>query len=88
MAPRRTSERDPPSDASASECASRNGLRAYGHASGADIPSLFDSVREHLELGYKSIRIQTAVPGIKAVYGVAAQAQASGERYDLSLIHI
>ncbi|WP_364747931.1 enolase C-terminal domain-like protein, partial [Arthrobacter sp. LAR12-1-1.1] len=43
---------------------------------------LFDSVREHLELGYKSIRIQTAVPGIKAVYGVAAQAQASGERYD------
>ena len=62
--------------------ASRNGLRAYGHASGADLPSLFDSVREHLELGYKSIRIQTAVPGIKAVYGVAAQAQASGERYD------
>lgn len=62
--------------------ASRNGLRAYGHASGSDIPSLFDSVREHLELGYKSIRIQTAVPGIKAVYGVAAQAQASGERYD------
>ena len=36
--------------------ASRNGLRAYGHASGADLPSLFDSVREHLELGYKSIR--------------------------------
>src|SRR3954452_8356887 len=62
--------------------ASRNGLRAYGHASGADNESLFDSVREHLELGYKSIRIQTAVPGIKAVYGVAAQAQASGERYD------
>ena len=31
--------------------ASRNGLRAYGHASGADLPSLFDSVREHLELG-------------------------------------
>ncbi|MCU1541459.1 MAG: bifunctional D-altronate/D-mannonate dehydratase, partial [Arthrobacter sp.] len=44
--------------------ASRNGLRAYGHASGADLESLFDSVREHLDLGYKSIRIQTAVPGI------------------------
>jgi mannonate dehydratase len=28
--------------------ASRNGLRAYGHASGSDIPSLFDSVREQL----------------------------------------
>ncbi|MBM7767035.1 mannonate dehydratase [Glutamicibacter nicotianae] len=49
---------------------------------GTDIPQLFDSIREHLELGYKSIRVQTAVPGIKAVYSVAAQAQSSGERYD------
>ena len=57
--------------------ASRNGLRAYGHASGTDTEQLFDSIREHLELGYKSIRVQTAVPGIKAVYGVAAQTQAS-----------
>ena len=50
---------------------------AYGHASGRDLPELFDSIREHLELGYRSIRVQTAVPGINAVYGVAAQAQAS-----------
>ena len=62
--------------------ASRNGLRAYGHASGMDLPSLFDSVREHLELGYKSVRIQTAVPSLKSIYGVASQVQASGERYD------
>ena len=54
--------------------ASRRGLRAYGHASGTDLPSLFDSIRMHLDQGYKSVRVQTAVPGIKAVYGVAATA--------------
>ena len=62
--------------------ASRTGLRAYGHASGRDLPELFDSIRHHRELGYRAIRVQTAIPGIRAVYGVAAQAQASGERYD------
>jgi len=62
--------------------ASRNALRTYGHASGRDIPELFDSIREHLDLGYKSIRVQTSIPGVKAVYGVAAQRQATGERYD------
>ncbi|MCZ2402443.1 D-galactonate dehydratase family protein [Paenarthrobacter sp. Z7-10] len=62
--------------------ASRTALQTYGHASGRDIPELFDSIRQHLEEGYKSIRVQTSVPGIKALYGVAAQAQATGERYD------
>ncbi|GAA1371639.1 D-mannonate dehydratase ManD [Catellatospora chokoriensis] len=60
--------------------ASRNGIMAYGHASGRDLPELFDSVRKHLALGFRSIRIQTSVPGIDAVYGVAAQSE--GERYD------
>jgi mannonate dehydratase len=62
--------------------ACRSGLRAYGHASGTTLPELFDSIREHLDRGYTAIRVQTAVPGIKALYGVAAQPQASGERYD------
>ena len=53
--------------------ASRNGIMAYGHASGRDLPELFDSIRHHQELGFRSIRVQTAVPGIDAVYGVAAQ---------------
>ncbi|MEZ0448003.1 D-mannonate dehydratase ManD [Cellulomonas sp. ICMP 17802] len=61
--------------------ASRNGLMAYGHASGVDLPSLFDSVREHQELGYRSIRVQTGVPGLKAIYGIAAQSTGE-ERYD------
>lgn len=60
---------------------SRTGALAYGHASGADIPSLFDSIRRHLDEGYKAIRIQSGVPGLGRVYGVATE-QAEGQRYD------
>ncbi|WP_035875503.1 D-galactonate dehydratase family protein, partial [Cryobacterium sp. MLB-32] len=62
--------------------ASRDRILAYGHASGRDLPELFDSIRKHQALGYRAIRVQTAVPGLKSVYGVAAQTQASGKRYD------
>ena len=31
--------------------ASRNGLMAYGHASGKELPELFDSIRSHQEQG-------------------------------------
>lgn len=62
--------------------ASREKILAYGHASGRDLPELFDSIRKHQALGYQAIRVQTAVPGVKAVYGVAAQVQSSGKRYD------
>ncbi|HEX3004018.1 MAG TPA: D-mannonate dehydratase ManD [Angustibacter sp.] len=62
--------------------ASRRGIMAYGHASGRDTQQIFDSIREHLELGYRSIRVQTSVPGLNAVYGVAAQSASGGKRYD------
>ena len=65
--------------------ASRTGLLAYGHASGRDLPELFDSVRRHLDQGYRAIRVQTGVPGLTAVYGVAASVPVSGvtgPRYD------
>ncbi|MEO3744053.1 D-mannonate dehydratase ManD [Plantactinospora sp. B5E13] len=62
--------------------ASRTGIMAYGHASGRDLPELFDSIRHHLELGFRSIRVQTSVPGINAVYGVATQPSIDGKRYD------
>jgi mannonate dehydratase len=62
--------------------ASRNGLMAYGHASGRDLPELFDSIRKHLDEGFRSIRVQTSVPGIDSVYGVAAQPTSTGTRYD------
>ncbi len=62
--------------------ASRNGALAYGHASGVDIPELFNSIRAHQALGYRAIRVQTGVPGLGSVYGVASSPSAGGERYD------
>lgn len=65
--------------------ASRSGLLAYGHASGKDLPELFESVYSYLEQGYRAIRIQTGVPGLKAIYGIASQSADAGggdARYD------
>src|SRR3954464_5012900 len=65
--------------------ASRNGLLAYGHASGKTNEELFDSVRKHQEEGYRAIRIQAAVPGLKSIYGIASNATLEGnmgKRYD------
>lgn len=56
---------------------SRIGCLAYGHASGSDLPELFDSVRDHLDQGYRAIRIQTGIPGFDSVYGVASSKNAS-----------
>ncbi|MBT0769641.1 D-galactonate dehydratase family protein [Kineosporia sp. J2-2] len=63
--------------------ASRTGLLAYGHASGKELPELFDSIRAHQEQGYRAIRVQTGVPGLKSIYGIASNATyQEGVRYD------
>lgn len=62
--------------------ACRTGALAYGHASGRDIPELLDSVREHLADGFRAVRIQSGIPGLDSVYGVAASAAGDGDRYD------
>ncbi|NKQ28794.1 D-mannonate dehydratase ManD [Streptomyces galbus] len=62
--------------------ACRTGALAYGHASGRDVPELLDSVRAHLEQGYRAVRVQTGIPGFDSVYGVASSAAGGGERYD------
>ncbi len=65
--------------------ASRTGLLAYGHASGKSTEELFDSVRSHQEQGYRAIRVQTGVPGLKSIYGIASNATFEGnkgQRYD------
>ncbi|GAA4805128.1 D-mannonate dehydratase ManD [Tomitella cavernea] len=65
--------------------ASRRGLMAYGHASGKEIPELFDSIRSHQESGYRSIRVQTGVPGLESIYGIASNHGLPGNegvRYD------
>ncbi|MGI5350710.1 D-mannonate dehydratase ManD [Streptomyces sp. CA-250714] len=49
---------------------SRDGVLVYSHASGADVPALLDDVERFLELGYKAIRAQAAVPDVGGTYGV------------------
>ena len=64
---------------------SRDGLLVYGHASGGELSELLDSVREHVEKGYRAIRVQSGIPGLGSVYGVASSpnGQAGGDsRYD------
>ncbi|HWC24211.1 MAG TPA: D-mannonate dehydratase ManD [Flexivirga sp.] len=60
---------------------SRRGCLAYGHASGSSTDALFTSIRNHLEQGFRAIRVQTGVPGLGQVYGVATDQQ-PGQRYD------
>jgi mannonate dehydratase len=62
--------------------ASREGITAYGHASGRDTEELFDSIRHHLQLGFRAIRVQTSVPGINALYGVPTTSPTPGGRHD------
>jgi mannonate dehydratase len=50
--------------------ASRERVRAYGHANGRDVPELLDSVRARRAEGYQAVRVQTGVPGLQTVYGV------------------
>ncbi|MCI3220679.1 D-mannonate dehydratase ManD [Streptomyces sp. NP-1717] len=49
---------------------SRDGVTVYSHASGTDIPSLLDDVDRFLDLGYRAVRAQAAVPGVGGSYGV------------------
>ncbi|MBA3529566.1 MAG: D-galactonate dehydratase family protein [Propionibacteriaceae bacterium] len=65
--------------------ASRTGLLAYGHASGVNTESLFDSIRAHQEEGYRALRVQSGLPGLRAIYGVATNVTEPGtvgRRYD------
>jgi mannonate dehydratase len=49
---------------------SRDGVMVYGHANGSDISETVDAVGQYIDMGYKAIRAQTGVPGIKDAYGV------------------
>ena len=49
---------------------SRDGIMVYGHANGSDIAETVEAVGNYIDMGYKAIRAQTGVPGIKDAYGV------------------
>jgi mannonate dehydratase len=46
----------------------REAADCYGHASGADIPQVIDSVKGYMSRGFRHIRVQVGVPGM-AGYG-------------------
>jgi mannonate dehydratase len=50
--------------------ASRDRVLVYGHASGADIKETVEAVGSYLKSGYKAIRAQSGIPGLKSTYGV------------------
>jgi mannonate dehydratase len=49
---------------------SRDRIMVYGHANGADIDETVAAVGKYIDLGYKAIRAQTGIPGVKGAYGV------------------
>lgn len=50
--------------------ASRDRVLVYGHASGNDVEETVAAVGKYIQLGYKAIRAQSGVPGMKSTYGV------------------
>lgn len=49
----------------------RTGVMVYGHANGETIEETLDQLEKYIGLGYKAIRLQTGVPGMKSTYGVS-----------------
>ena len=52
---------------------SREGVMVYGHANGEDISETIEEVAKYIDLGYKAIRAQSGIPGLKSTYGVARE---------------
>jgi mannonate dehydratase len=50
--------------------ASREAVLVYGHASGADLQKTVEAVAHYSKSGYKAIRAQSGIPGLRSTYGV------------------
>ena len=51
--------------------ACRAGVMVYGHANGETIEETLDNAQDYIGAGYKAVRLQAGVPGLKAAYGVS-----------------
>ncbi|MFL5783284.1 MAG: D-mannonate dehydratase ManD [Bacteriovoracaceae bacterium] len=49
----------------------REGVMVYGHANGTTVEETLGELDKYVGLGYKAIRLQTGVPGLKSTYGVS-----------------
>ena len=61
--------------------ASRESVLVYGHASGDTIDAAVSSAAAFVARGYKAVRLQTSVPGLKKTYGVSVN-PAHGAAYE------
>jgi len=50
----------------------RDAVMVYGHANGETIEETLEELAKYTELGYKAIRLQAGVPGLKSTYGVSS----------------
>ena len=57
---------------------SRDGAMVYTHANGASIEETLEKAQKYIAEGYKAVRLQAGVPGLKATYGVGK----AGKPYD------
>jgi mannonate dehydratase len=51
--------------------ACRDGAMVYSHANGVSIEETLDQAEHYVGQGYKAVRLQSGVPGLKSTYGVA-----------------
>ncbi|WP_116807168.1 D-mannonate dehydratase ManD [Steroidobacter cummioxidans] len=51
---------------------SREGALVYAHANGRDIAETSDEVGRYIEMGFRAVRAQCAVPGLAKTYGIAS----------------
>jgi mannonate dehydratase len=54
----------------------RDGAMVYTHANGTTIEETLDKAQAYVAQGYKAVRLQTGVPGLKSTYGVSKDHQA------------
>jgi mannonate dehydratase len=49
---------------------SRDAVLVYGHASGSDMEKTVEAFAHYVKLGYKAVRAQSGIPGLRSTYGV------------------
>jgi mannonate dehydratase len=55
---------------------SRERVLVYAHATGRELAETVESVGRAIEAGYLAVRVQSGVPGLRDVYGVAKEGKA------------
>ena len=53
--------------------ASREGVMVYCHTTGHTIDDVLEDYARHKEMGFKAIRVQCGVPGMKTTYGMSKE---------------